>query len=131
MQTQTNKPKQKSTIWIFSPSQRHYTCSVCPLFWLELPLGHIMTASHFSFSRALRSFLLLTGKVHLCQPLQTGHLTVYYFYTHLDISHFPNPALSKIDYDPNSCKKWKSVSAKGGKKTQKKTHLGIVIASCA
>lgn len=29
--------------------QSHYTCSVCPLFCLEFPLGHIMTASHFSF----------------------------------------------------------------------------------
>ena len=31
-----------------SKGQSHYTFSVCPLFCLELPLGHIMTASHFS-----------------------------------------------------------------------------------
>lgn len=31
-----------------SLSQSHYTRSVCPLFWLKLPLGHIMTTSHFS-----------------------------------------------------------------------------------
>lgn len=37
-----------------SRSQSHYTCSVCPLFWLELSLGHIMTASHFSLKGPLK-----------------------------------------------------------------------------
>lgn len=37
-----------------SLSQSHYTCCVCPLLWLELPLGHIMTASHFSLKGPLK-----------------------------------------------------------------------------
>lgn len=50
--THQNKGAQYASL-----CQSPYTCSICPLFWLESPLGHIMAASS-----ALSSFLPLTGK---------------------------------------------------------------------
>ena len=67
-QTKTKEPNMDPSL-----SQSHYTCSVCPLFWLELPLGHIMTASHFSLKGPWRlsafgwksTSLLGSGKMRL------------------------------------------------------------------
>lgn len=131
MQTQTNKPKQKSTIWIFSLSQRHYTCSVCPLFWLELPLGHIMTASHFSLKSPQKPFCFWLEKyIFVGLFKRDTSLFIPFIHTLIFLTFQSSSFLDWLG--SKQLWKWKSVSSwAGGKTPQKKTHLGIVIAFCA
>lgn len=64
-----------------SLSQSHYTFTVCPLLWLELPLGHIMIASQFSLKGLQKLSALGWKTTFLTQKKEvfSGILNLFFF----------------------------------------------------
>lgn len=92
MQTQTNKPKQKSTIWILLSASATTLLLCLPSLLAGVAIRPYNDRISFLPQEPSEAFLPTAGKVHLCQDLEMRLLCIYSIYH--DMCCCPNPTFS-------------------------------------